>query len=215
MKIRCLAVVYLSLLLTLLLSSFSPTPRQQEDPKFKVTKWTKPAECNGEGSRFETGYVAAPAEEWVDVMIYFQKKDGAWVKKHFSRHGSGYVQVNFSDCSLTGNHYAYVCYSKEKSCRFPTEQDVATRHNSGDKTPRFKVLKRSKKDECQGVNFEEGYVYSPTGKKVNVTLFMEKKDGSWRKKHYTYAGTGNIDLHISDCELTGNYKATVEYEEQQ
>lgn len=181
-------------------------------PKFKMTKWAKPAECQNKGSKFETGYVNVTKQGNVEIALFFQKSDGTWVKKLYQRAGTGYVQINVTDCDFTGNHYGYVC--EDANCKFPTEAEVADMHAKSPQIPRFKVTKRSKKDDCNGVNFEEGYVYSPTGKTVEVSIYMEKKDGTWRKKHYIFYGTGNIVLGITDCDLTGNYKATVQYIEQ-
>lgn len=180
-------------------------------PKFKMTKWSQMTECQDKGSKFEIGYVSVPSGDNVTIALYFQKTDGTWLKKTFQRHGTGYVQINVSDCAFTGNHYGYVCIDRNQNCTFPTEQEVADMHTKSSQIPRFKITKRTRKDDCNGVNFDEGYVYSPSGKPVEVSVYMEKKDGTWRKKHYIYHGTGNLLLHITDCDLTGNYKATVHY----
>jgi hypothetical protein len=182
-------------------------------PKFKMTKWAKPADCQQKGTKFETGYVNVGQNANIELAVFFQKADASWIKKTYQRTGAGYVQINLTDCSFTGNHYGYVC-EVGTNCQFPTEAEVATMHNNSSQIPRFKIIKRSKKDDCNGVNFEEGYVYSPSGKAVEVAIYMEKKDGTWRKKHYVYYGTGNLTLGITDCDLTGNYKATVQYIEQ-
>jgi hypothetical protein len=178
-------------------------------PKFKITKWSQPDECQGKGSKFEIGYVSVPSGDAVTVALFLQKNDATWLKKTFQRHGTGYIQINLSDCLFTGNHYGYVCVDRNKTCTFPTEQEVGDMHAKSSQIPRFKITKRTKKDDCNGVNFEEGYVYSPSGKSVEVSIYMEKKDGTWRKKHYIYHGTGNLLLQITDCDLTGIYKATV------
>jgi hypothetical protein len=205
-------------LLFLVLTSQQAICQQTDDenpntPKFKMTKWTQPEECQGKGTKFETGYVSVPQNENVIVVLFFQKIDGTWIKKSFHRVGTGYISINLSECNFTGNHYGYVCLEKDAACKFPTEQEVAEMHKKNPQIPRFKVTKRSKKDDCNGVNFEEGYVYSPSGKPVEISIYMEKKDGTWRKKHYIFNGTGNLILNIADCDLTGNYKATVQYVE--
>lgn len=204
-------------LFLLLYSNLAICQQTDEDdantPKFKMTKWSQPNECQGKGTKFETGYVSVQHNDEVIITIYFQKTDNTWIKKTFQRNGTGYIQINLVECDFTGNHYGYVCLVKDEKCKFPTEQEVSEMHNKSSQIPRFKVTKRSKKDDCNGVNFEEGYVYSPSGKPVEVSIYMEKKDGTWRKKHYIFNGTGNIMLNITDCDLTGNYKATVQYVE--
>ncbi len=214
-----LLIPFILAFLLYLLPTYCALAQTEEDnnsnsPKFKMTKWSKPVDCQQKGSKFETGYVdISQSNSNVEVAIFFQKTDGTWVKKTFQRTGSGYIQINVTDCDFTGNHYGYVCESGE-ACKFPTESEVSAMHAKSPQLPRFKVTKRSKKDDCNGVNFEDGYVYSPSGKTVEVSIYMEKKDGTWRKKHYLYYGTGNISLGIADCDLTGNYKATVQYIEQ-
>jgi hypothetical protein len=185
--------------------------QQSNQPKFKVVKWSKLTECQGKGTKFETGYVTSPQTGWVSVVIFFQRHDGTWLKKQYQREGSGYIQLNVIDCEFTGNHYAYVCYEKDVNCHFPNEEEVNKQHQESSQLPRFKITKKTKKADCNGIVFEEGYVYSPSGKTVEVSIYMEKKDGTWRKKHYTYYGTGNLELNITDCELTGNYKVSVQY----
>ncbi len=207
---------YLFFLLCLLLLSNKAICQQADDdnpntPKFKMTKWLQPVDCQGKGTRFETGYVSVPDNDDVIITLYFQKIDNTWLIKTFQRNGTGYIQINLTECNFTGNHYGYVCLAKDSKCKFPTEQEVSEMHAKSSQVPRFKVTKRTKKDDCNGVNFDEGYIYSPTGKPVEVSIYMEKKDGTWRKKHYIFNGTGNLALGITDCDLTGNYKSTVQY----
>lgn len=207
---------YVFSLLCLLFSNNKAICQQADDdnpntPKFKMTKWSQPVDCQGKGTRFETGYVSVPHNDDVIITLYFQKTDNTWLVSKFQRNGTGYIQMNLSQCDFTGNHYGYVCLANDPKCKFPTEQEVSEMHMKSSQVPRFKVTKRTKKDDCNGVNFDEGYVYSPSGKPVEVSIYMEKKDGTWRKKHYIFNGTGNLALGITDCDLTGNYKSTVQY----
>lgn len=184
---------------------------QSEKPGFKIIKWTKPVECKGTGSNFELGYIVSPLDKPVEVALYLQTIDGNWISKKFQSKSSGYFKINASDCSYTGNHYGFVRYIDDKETKFPTLEAVKKQHEASDQHPKFKIVQQSEKPECHGAKFEEGYVYSPTGKMVEVTLFLEKKDKSWRKKFYKYIGTGMIELGVDDCDLTGNFKTHITY----
>lgn len=184
---------------------------QSEKPGFKIIKWTKPAECKGTGSNFEMGYIVSPLDKPVEIALYLQTADGNWISKKFQSKSSGYFKINASDCSYTGNHYGFVRYIDDKETKFPTVDAVKKQHEASDQHPKFKIVQQSEKSECNGAKFELGYVYSPTGKMVEVTLFLEKKDKSWRKKFYKYMGTGMIELGVEDCELTGNFKTHITY----
>ena len=184
---------------------------QSHKPGFKIIKWTKPAECKGMGSNFEMGYIVSPLDKPVEIALYLQTNDGNWVVKKFHSKSAGYFKINTSDCNYTGNHYGFVRYIDDKETKFPTVEAVKKQHEASDQHPKFKVTLQSEKPECKGAKFEEGYVYSPTGKMVEITLFLEKKDKSWRKKFYKYTGTGMIDLAVDDCDLTGNFKTHITY----
>ncbi len=185
--------------------------KQSDKPGFKITKWTRPAECREVGSNFEVGYVLSPLDKTVEIALYLQLTNGSWAVKRFSNKGSGYFKINASDCDYTGNHYGFVKYIDDKETKFPTTEAVKKEHESSDQNPRFKIDLKTAKTECSGTKFETAYVYSPTGKQVEITLFLEKKDRSWRKKIYHYTGTGIIELGVDDCELTGNFKTHISY----
>jgi hypothetical protein len=184
---------------------------QSEKPGFTIIKWTKPTECKGAGSNFELGFIVSPLDKPVEIALYLQTNDGNWVSKKFQSKSSGYFKINASDCSYTGNHYGFVRYIGDKETKFPSVEAVKKEHEASDQHPKFKIIQQSEKLDCKGVKFETGYVYSPTGKTVEVTLFLEKKDKSWRKKIYRHTGTGMIDLAVDDCDLTGSFKTHITY----
>jgi len=47
------------------------------------------------------------------------------------------------------------------------------------------------------------------GEEVKITLFMEKKDGHWRKKDFLFVGSGSILLDTEGCDLTGEHKSDI------
>lgn len=205
-------------LLTLLF--FGSEAQAQEEAKFRITH-TSPfgaAECGAAtGVKFERGYLRVTENSrWVDVMIFFQRRDGSFQKFKFEHKGSGVINLNYADCKYTGNYYSFVCYSNDDNCTFPTETQVVTKHQQtvATKQPEFKVTRIIPNPQCpeEGVIIETGFVYSPTGGKIDITLLLEKKDNKgWRKQHFIHQGTGSIKLDINDCNLTGKYKTIVAY----
>jgi hypothetical protein len=192
----------------------------QEEPKFRITHSSPytATECGAvSGVKFERGYLrVSEANKWVDVMLFFQRRDGSFQKFQFEHQGSGVINLNNVDCKYTGNYYAYVCYANDDNCKFPTEAQVIITHQQtvANKQPEFKVTRIIPNPQCpeDGVIIETGFVYSPTGGKVDVMLLLEKKDNKgWRKQHFIYQGTGSIKLDINDCNLTGKYKTIVAY----
>ncbi|TAF32764.1 MAG: hypothetical protein EAZ57_07485 [Cytophagales bacterium] len=184
-------------------------------PEFKISERGRPEACADRGCMFKSGFVRCEEKKWVNVVLYIQNQSGYWERKEFKRQGPGYMNLSLSDCKYTGNYYAYACYQDDKQCAIPENHEVEAMHNKKDQTPKFKILKitRGKCSTGQGENvkFESGYVYSPTGGQVEITLFMEKSDGKWSKKHYTFNGTGNLNLAVDGCDLTGNYKTMIQY----
>jgi hypothetical protein len=187
-----------------------------DKPRFRMTDAISDPQCPDYGTKFERGYVTSPKNKWVNIMIYFQKKDGTFVNRFFSREGTGFIDLNISDCNFTGNYYAYVCYAADQSCKFPTKEQVLNKHTDiqTNKQPQCKIT-RVTPYKCEGnatgASFESAFVYSPSGGEVEITLFLERKNGDWRKKHYTFYGTGLLMLNIKDCELSGKYKVNVSY----
>jgi len=185
-----------------------------EKPQFKLTERSTPNSCKQGGCSFDRGYVSTRSTDWVVVAIFVQTKAGYWEKKEYTRQGAGFIDLKLSDCNYTGNYYAYACFQNDGTCSFPDTYKIEEMHKQKDQTPKFKVFKVNKLP-CEGADIgaqaEKGYVYSPNGGQVEITLFMEKKDGSWRKKTYLFFGTGMIELDIQGCDLTGNYKATIRY----
>ncbi len=184
-------------------------------PEFKISERGRPDACQDRGCLFKSGFVRCQDKKWVNIVLYVQNQSGYWERKEFKRQGPGYLSLNLSDCKFTGNYYAYACYQDDKDCQIPESHEVEAMHNKKDQTPKFKILKigRTKCTSGAGENvkFESGYVYSPTGGQVEITLFLEKSDGKWSKKHYTFNGTGNLNLAAEGCDLTGNYKTMVQY----
>lgn len=184
---------------------------QDARPTFVVLEQVKPANCPGGGLHLIEGYLrASDNDAFIELDIFFQKYDGSWVRKNYTRKGSGKIRVNESSCDYTGNYYSFAYYSQSKVPR-PTIEDVTKRHAQMGETPKFRMIKKSKPEQCEqgGIFFEQGEVFTPKGERVTITLFMEKNDGSWRKKDFYYVGSGFIDIGIVDCNLTGNYKSRV------
>jgi hypothetical protein len=190
--------------------------QDDEKPRFRITDAVSDPQCSDYGTKFERGYVTSPKNKWVNVMIYFQKKDGTFINRFFSREGTGFIELNLSDCSFTGNYYAYACYASDNACKFPSKEQVVSRHKEIQETkqPSCKITRTIQfkcEDGGSSTLLESAFVYSPTGGAVDITIFLEKKNGDWRKKHYTFYGTGLLILNIKDCDLTGKYKITVNY----
>ncbi len=187
--------------------------RITERPHFKLVERSTPNGCKQGGCSFDRGYVSTRSEGWVVVAVYVQTKSGYWEKKEYTRQGAGFIELKLSDCNYTGNYYAFACFKDDGTCSFPDIYKVEEMHKQKPQTPKFKVFKVAKMpcEEGAGAVAQKGYVYSPNGGQVEITLFMEKKDGSWRKKSYLFFGTGMIDLNLKGCDLTGNHKATIRY----
>ena len=185
----------------------------QQKPTFVVNKQNKSTQCPSGGLTLEEGYVKANRDELIYIVIYLQKYDGSWVTKYFKRNGAGLVHLNVTSCDFTGNYYCFAAFSQNSDREIPSGEEVQKKHAQRGVNPRFRITKRKALDGCegdtQGVTFEIGEVFTPRGEPVKLTLFMEKHDGSWRKKHYSYTGSGFIDIDISDCELTGKYKSRI------
>jgi hypothetical protein len=192
---------------------------QEDEPKFRITHSVaySSASCGAEtGIHFQKGYLyKVEAGQWVEVMLFFQRKDGSFQKFHFEHQGGGIISLNYADCKYTGNYYVFVCNANDEDCKFPTEAQVIEKHQQiiSSRQPELKVTRVIPNPKCpeEGVIIETGFVYSPTGGKVEINLFLEKKDKSWRKQLFIYQGTGLIKLDINDCNLTGKYKAIVTY----
>ena len=212
---KSLSLFVISLLVTLHLQA-------QEQPKFKITHTSPyaPTECGAAtGVKFERGYLRLEnPNQWAEVMLFLQRRDGSFQKYTFEHKGSGVINLNYADCKYTGNYYAFVCLANDENCSFPTEAQVIEKHQQTitTKQPEFKVTRIIPNPKCpqDGVIIETGFVYSPTGGKVEITMLLEKKDGSWRKQLFVHQGTGIVKLDINDCNLTGKYKTLVTYQQQ-
>ncbi|MGF1532791.1 MAG: hypothetical protein ACFCUI_03760 [Bernardetiaceae bacterium] len=187
---------------------------QAQTPKFKVIESKKLSDCNGgTGTTFEQGYVSAREHKPVLIAVYLQHKSGYWDRKEFVRNGPGPLVMKLSSCEYTGNYYAYATYQDENRGNdpFPDVMTVEMRHNARDQAPKFKIV--DMEEDANNVEFRYGYVYSPTGKKVEVTFFAEKKDGSWKRKHFTYDGSGRAFIGMKGEEFTGKHKYVIQYVE--
>ena len=187
---------------------------QNARPTFVVLEQVKPANCPGGGIHLIEGYLRASNNDaFIELDIFFQKYDGSWVRKNYTRKGSGKIRVNESSCDYTGNYYSFAYYAQSRTPR-PTVDDVTKRHNKMGTTPKFRVIKKKKPEQCDqgGISFEQGEVFTPKGERGVITLFMEKNDGSWRKKDFRYVGSGFMEINIIDCNLTGNYKSRVSFQ---
>ncbi|WP_020532438.1 hypothetical protein [Flexithrix dorotheae] len=197
-------IIVLAIFAGIMLSSF-----RDGDLKPRVLivgKKTSP--CGEKGMTFEKAYVKSRIKnEEVEVVLFCQKYDGHWLKKTYKRLGSGEIPINMSSCEFTGNYYALVYYSSEGESGLNLKE-ISILHSSKGEKPNFKVTKREKISEQKGggVKFIEGKVFTPKGEEVSITLFMEKKDGSWRKKHFNFVGSGKTKLNIEGNDLTGKYK---------
>jgi len=181
--------------------------------RFRILTKSRIAQCGEKGFAYKTGEVSAPEGMAVNVQLYLQMQDGTWQKFPFSHTGSGELALNLEDCGFTGNHYAYICETS-KQCNFPSVEEIARKHKQKPQSPSIKV-KPAERVTCTdgkpGFRFSQARVYSPTGQAVEIILFLEKKDGRWRKKHYSYEGTGFLELNAEGSDLTGNHKTMVQY----
>lgn len=187
-------------------------PTDNEDPhsslKVKVLS-EKPEVCNYKGLLLKKGLVkGAVPNTQVEVMVFLQQYNGHWMKKLYKRSGSGAIDMNMGDCSFTGNFHALAYYPSKVNGSSLSYKKIQHLHNSKGETPKFRVVKRNKNDDGT-ISFETGEVFTPNGETVDVTLFLEKKEGGWRKKHFTVHGSGIIDLNISASDITGKYRAVV------
>ena len=198
------------LLVSLFLSSFTIENNDDTHSNLNVKVLTeKPAVCNYKGLLLKKGLVkGAVPNTQVEVMVFLQQYNGHWMKKLYKRSGSGIINMNMGDCSFTGNYHALAYYPSKADGNSISYKKIQHLHNSRGETPKFRVLER-KKEEDGTVKFNKGEVFTPNGETVDVTLFLEKTDGGWRKKHYTVFGSGVIDLDISGKDITGKYRAVV------
>lgn len=174
---------------------------------------TRPADCEKGGLHLVKGYVKSyRKDEPVDILFYIQRYDGVWTKKYFNRKGTGEFVVNLSSCDFTGNYYVFACYSVEGVETMPDLRAVQQMHHDRGIHPRLTVTKKVEHPaECggRGLRIIEGEVFTPKGEEVEITLLLEKSDGTWRKKHYLFKGSGTLVIEEIDCYLTGNYKTLV------
>jgi hypothetical protein len=173
---------------------------------------SKPTNCkDNKGLLIEKAQVRSATQASVDVVVYLQRYDGVWTKKFLTGKGGDDININLSDCEYTGNYYAFAVFTSKGIETAPHLNQVKEMHLRKGIQPKFRVIESEPDKNCKegGYIFYKGYVYTPRGEKVKISFFMEKKDGSWRKKHYEYTGSGVLNMDIWDCELTGKYKAYV------
>jgi len=180
-------------------------------PQVKVVR-KKPEHCKGKGSSFENLYVSSSIkDEKIEVWLFVQKYDTHWLKKVYRLNKAGIVNSNLASCEFTGNYMAVAFYDFEGIGHDVNLREVPIIHNARGNKAKFKVTRRKKLSDSRGggVYFEEGEVFTPKGEAVDITLFLEKKDGGWRKKHYSTIGSSNIILEVGGSDLTGRYKSLV------
>lgn len=203
-----------TLLLKLVILSFflsSNTISDELKPSVKVIR-TKPDNCEGKGAAFEKLFISSKIkDEKIEVWLFAQKYDMHWLKKVYRLEKSGIIESNLSSCEFTGNYMAVAFYSENGESHDINLSEVPILHNSRGSQPKFRVTKRKKMSDEHGggVYFEEGEIFTPKGEEVEITLFLEKKDGGWRKKHFDYIGSGSFKLDIGGPDLTGRYKSHV------
>ncbi len=186
----------------------------QDDPRFRVVEQAKPGGCpGGTGLHLIKGGVLAKQKAFVDVVVYFQRYDGKWDRKSFSRQGSGELAMGVSSCDYTGNFYAFAAYSGDTGS-IPDEKTVVAKHKERGDNLLFRITKKKQlsSGECPkggGAWIEEGEVFTPKGEKVTITLFMQLNDGTWRKKDLKFTGSGLLPIGMKDCDLSGNVKSLV------
>lgn len=181
-------------------------------PKCLINHKERPDDCShGGGLVIESAFVVSMIEdEEVEVVMYFQKYNGSWERKTYSRKGSGELMLDIASCDYTGNYFCFPYYKYLDNLKVPTGVEVETMHAKKGTSPRFRVSEMNRIDECKGAQIVKGEVFTPNGEEVKITLFLEKKDGHWRKKDYLLVGSGSIYLDIEDCELTGKYKSKIQ-----
>jgi hypothetical protein len=200
---------YLLFIITFLISGFTLT--DEIKPHVKVVR-KKLADCDGKGSSFNQLFVGSKVkDEKIEVWLFVQKYDLHWLKKVYRLEKSGVIESGLSSCDFTGNYLAVAFYNSDNDAHDINLKEVPIIHNSRGDKPKFKVTRRSKlsEDHGGGVYFEEGEIFTPKGEEVEITLFLERKNGQWRKKHYNFIGSGNISLDVSGDDLTGRYKSHV------
>lgn len=192
------------------LSSYTTNNGNNPKSNLKVKVLTeKPEVCNFKGLLLKKGLVkGAVNNSQVEVMVFLQQYNGHWMKKHYKRNGSGVIEMNMGDCRFTGNYHALAYYLNQKNDYGASFKKIQHLHNRKGESPKFRVTRRLKEEDGT-VKFKTGEIFTPNGETVEVTLFLEKTDGGWRKKHYTVHGSGIINLNISGNDLTGNYRAAV------
>ena len=197
--------VILLILSLLFLSSHKPG-----DEHLKVRVLTeKPEVCNYKGIFLKKGLVkGAVSNAQVEVLVFLQQYNGHWMKKYYQRNGSGVINMNLGDCRFTGNFHALAYYINKNQNSSVTYKDIQHLHNKRGENPKFRITKRLK-EENGTVKIMEGEVFTPNGETVDLTLFLEKKDGGWRKKHYTVHGSGIVKLDITGSDLTGKYRSAL------
>ncbi len=215
MKLKMTHATKIIVFLAFLLSYMTVKSYAQSDKvRFRITDKKRTSQCGDKGYIFLKGeFDAGTYQDSVMVVLFFQMDNGTWIEKHYHRKGSGFVDLHVEDCHFTGNTYAYACKSNA-NCTFPDTKRVQAMHDGKNQQPRAKLKKLEYykcDDGTKGYRFGRASVYSPSGQKVSITLFLRKKDGRWRKKHYTYYGTGEIDMNTEGCDLTGQYKFMVQY----
>ncbi|UZR95788.1 hypothetical protein [Chondrinema litorale] len=200
-KVSIIYIIFLCLL-----SSF--TDPEDLKPTVKVIR-NKPQDCDGKGSVFDKIYVGSQIkDEQIEIWFFVQKYDLQWLKKVYTVESPCIVSTDLNSCTFTGNYLVLAFYKVENESHDINIAQVPIIHNSRGEQPKFRVTRRRKLEENVGggVLFETGEVFTPKGEAIEITLFMEKKDGSWRKKHFNYIGSGNIDLNTEGNDLTGKYK---------
>ncbi|MBB3699609.1 hypothetical protein KMW28_00745 [Flammeovirga yaeyamensis] len=215
------AIYTLSLFLFFFVGIFNDdaTTSQSTRPTFTVIKQEIPKSCPLGGLHLIEGIVrSADPNEYVDIYIYLQNYDGSWTKQVYKRKGGGVVKLDAMSCNFTGNFYAVADYAKNAGKRMPSITQVSEKHNAKGKNPKFRVTEKYPYKQCEGEQvgtyFKQGEVFTPAGEKVEVTMYLQKQDGSWRKKHYRKVGSGYIPLEIKGCDLNGVYKSRIVYANQ-
>ena len=180
-------------------------------PTVKVIR-NKVDNCEGKGSIFEKIYVGSQIkDESIEIWFFVQKYDLKWMKKVYTVDSPCIVNTDLSSCLFTGNYLALGFYKIGDESHDINLAEVPIIHNARGNQPKFRVTRRRKVDEEKGggVIFEKGEVFTPKGEAVEVTLFMEKNDGTWRKKHFHYIGSGNLELDTHGSDLTGKYRSHI------
>ncbi|MBX2842230.1 MAG: hypothetical protein KTR26_10685 [Flammeovirgaceae bacterium] len=207
---QSLKLFFAGLIVTILLSSHTILHNGNEYPKPVVKiQSEKPEVCLMKGLFLKKGLVkSASASANVEVLVFLQQENGHWMKKYYNRRGSGTIPMNLGNCSFTGNYHALAYYASQKEGQILSYKEVLHLHNSKGDTPKFRITRKEKYDE--GIKFIQGEVFTPKGETVEVTIYMEKKEGGWRKKHFKFFGSGMIDLDVQGKDLTGRYKSSIQ-----